>query len=55
MHYSIYHVCWCCISYVLVFNEQTNCLRIYKRLLTNPLHGKAAELCLTNSLTVFSL
>ena len=33
-----------------VFNEQTNCLVIvYKCLLTNRLHGKAAELCLANS------
>ena len=30
---------------VLVHNEQMNCLRMHKRLLTNRLHGKAAELC----------
>ena len=28
----------------LWYNEQTNCLRMYKRLLTSRLHGKAAEL-----------
>ena len=35
-----------------VYNEQINCLamRLYKRLLTNRLPGKAAEgLCLANS------
>ena len=31
------------------YNERTNCLRVYRRLLTNHLHGKAAELCLANS------
>ena len=31
------------------YNEQTNHLRVYRRLLTNRLHGKAAELCLANS------
>ena len=31
------------------YNEQTNRLRVYRRLLTNRLHGKAAELCLANS------
>ena len=33
----------------IMYNERTNCLRVYKRLLTNRLHGKAdkaAELCL---------
>ena len=30
----------------ILCNERTNCLRVYKRLLTNRLHGKAAELCL---------
>ena len=35
--------------HVLVYNEQTNCLHMYKRLLTNHLLGKAAELCLVNS------
>ena len=29
-------------------NERTNRLRVYRRLLTNCLHGKAAELCLAN-------
>ena len=33
-----------------VFNEQMNYLAtVYKCLLTNRLHGKAAELCLANS------
>ena len=31
------------------YNERTNHLRVYRRLLTNRLHGKAAELCLANS------
>ena len=31
------------------YNEQTNHLHVYRRLLTNRLHGKAAELCLANS------
>ena len=31
------------------YNEQTNRLLVYSRLLTNRLHGKAAELCLANS------
>ena len=31
------------------FNERRNCLRVYRCLLTNRLHGKAAELCLANS------
>ena len=32
------------------YNEQTNCfLLVYRRLLTNRLHDKAAELCLANS------
>ena len=30
----------------LLYNERTNRLHIYRRLLTNHLHGKAAELCL---------
>ena len=34
---------------VLVFYERTNRLRMYKRLITNCLHGKAAELELANS------
>ena len=34
---------WC------IYNERTNRLRVYKCLLTNRLHGKAAELCLANS------
>ena len=29
-------------------NEQTNRLRVYRCLLTNRLHGKAAELCLSS-------
>ena len=41
--YSFYHVCWC------MHNKRTNCLCVYKHLLTNRLHGKATELCLTNS------
>ena len=36
-------VVWCS------YNERTNRLRFYRRLLTNCLHGKAAELCLANS------
>ena len=31
------------------YNEWTNRLRVYRRLLTNRLHGKAAELCLANN------
>ena len=31
------------------YNEWTNHLRIYRLLLTNRLHGKAAELCFANS------
>ena len=31
------------------YNERTNHLCDYRRLLTNRLHGKAAELCLANS------
>ena len=31
------------------YNEPTNHLRVYRCLLTNRLHGKAAELCLANS------
>ena len=31
------------------YNERTNCLRVYRGLLTNHLHGKAAELCLAIS------
>ena len=31
------------------YNERTNCLRVYRCLLTNRLHGKVAELCLANS------
>ena len=31
------------------YNERTNHLRVYRCLLTNRLHGKAAELCLANS------
>ena len=33
-------VVWCS------YNERTNRLHVYRRLLTNRLHGKAAELCL---------
>ena len=36
-------VVWCS------YNEQKNHLRVHRRLLTNRLHGKAAELCLANS------
>ena len=36
-------VVWCS------YNERTNRLRVYRHLLTNHLHGKAAELCLANS------
>ena len=36
-------VVWCS------YNERTNCLRVDRHLLTNRLHGKAAELCLANS------
>ena len=31
------------------YNERTNRLRVYIHLLTNRLHGKAAELCLANN------
>ena len=34
------------------YNEWMNCLCVYRRLFTNRLHGKAAELCLANSLTL---
>ena len=37
---------WCGVA---IYNEWTNCLCVYRRLLTNRLHGKAAELCLANS------
>ena len=33
----------------VVNNERMNPLRVYRCLLTNCLHGKAAELCLVNS------
>ena len=36
-------VVWCS------YNEQANHLHVYRRLLTNDLHDKAAELCLANS------
>ena len=36
-------VVWCS------YNEQTNHLRVYRCLITNRLHIKAAELCLANS------
>ena len=36
-------VVWCS------YNKWTNRLRVYRRLLTNRLQGKAAELCLVNS------
>ena len=36
-------VVWCS------YKERTNRLRDYRRLLTNRLHGKAAEICLANS------
>ena len=36
-------VAWCS------YNERTHRLRVYRRLLANHLHGKAAELCLANS------
>ena len=36
-------VVWCS------YNERTNRLRVYRSLLTNRLHGKAAELCLTTA------
>ena len=32
------------ITQVLIYNERMNCLCMYKRLLINRLHGKAAEL-----------
>ena len=37
------------ITRVLVYNERMNCLRVYKCLATNRLHGKAAGLWLANS------
>ena len=37
----------CVYSYF--YNERTNCLRVYKHLLTDHLHDKAAELCLAKS------
>ena len=36
-------VVWCS------YNERINHFLVYRRLLTNHLHGKAAELCLANS------
>ena len=36
-------------SIITIANKRTNRLRVYRRLLTNRLHGKAAELCLANS------
>ena len=30
----------------IMYNERINCLRLYKHLLTNRFHGKAAKLCL---------
>ena len=36
-------IVWCS------YNEWKNPLHVYRRLLTNPLHGKAAELCLANN------
>ena len=35
--------CWC------IYNEQMNCLCMYKCLLTNHLHSTATKLCLANS------
>ena len=35
---------------MVYYNEQTNLLHVYKCLLTNRLHDKAAELCLADSL-----
>ena len=40
---------WCGVVWCS-YNEQTNRLRVYRPLLINRLHGKAAELCLANSL-----
>ena len=37
---------WC---HVASYNKRTNRLRVYSRLLTNHLHGKAAKLCLANN------
>ena len=48
MHYSFYQATLS-ITLVLMYNERRNCLRMYKRLLTNCLQGKAAELWLANS------
>ena len=44
-NYKAYNlgVVWCS------YNERKNHLHIYKRWLTNHLHGKAAELCLASS------
>ena len=36
-------------SVLCCYNEQTICLRMYECLLTNRLHGKAADLWLANS------
>ena len=33
---------------VYSYNERTNRLRVYRRLLTNHLHGKAAKPCLAD-------
>ena len=33
----------------VVYNERMNHLRVYRCLLTDRLHGKAAELCLANN------
>ena len=37
------------LGVVYSYNEQKNRLCVYRRLLTNRLHGKVAELCLANS------
>ena len=43
MRYPFYHACWCIMNRRIVYACS------YKRLLTNLLHGKAAELELADS------
>ena len=40
-------VVWCGVVWCS-YNERTNRLRVYRCLLANRLHGKAAELCLAS-------
>ena len=36
-------------NYLYILNRENKFIVVYRRLLTNRLHGKAAELCLANS------